>query len=249
MDLDQGPTFRENDAIFMPAKNVRKHYVSNVYYHIYNRGVDGRKIFTSDKDCKIFLYYLKRYLAPRDDPDQFIPSKIRMLQENLKLICYCLMPTHFHLLVYQKVERAITEIMRRVCTGYVSYFNKEHGRRGSLFESNYKAAIIDSELYFLHLSRYINLNPQSLDPKESVFDHSWKSFRDYPYSSYGEYIGRKKAKKWLDTEPILELFQPSDNRSSITLLVGTGIGSYKDFVEDYSQNSQELLGELCLDAK
>jgi len=50
----------------MPAKNSEKLYISNGYYHIYNRGVEKRKIFLNDMDYVVFLSYLKEYLLPKD---------------------------------------------------------------------------------------------------------------------------------------------------------------------------------------
>lgn len=52
----------------MPAKNVIKTYVENSFYHIYNRGVDKRLIFTNQKDYKAFLNILKTALSPPPDP-------------------------------------------------------------------------------------------------------------------------------------------------------------------------------------
>ena len=48
----------------MPGKNVLKQYVEEGYYHIYNRGVEKRKIFLDEQDYKVFLKYLKLYLDP-----------------------------------------------------------------------------------------------------------------------------------------------------------------------------------------
>lgn len=37
----------------MPAKNIIKPYVENAYYHLYNRGVNGGKIFLDKQDYKV----------------------------------------------------------------------------------------------------------------------------------------------------------------------------------------------------
>jgi len=50
----------------MPAKNTLKPYIAGGFYHIYNRGVEKREIFLDDQDRKIFLYYLKIYLSPKE---------------------------------------------------------------------------------------------------------------------------------------------------------------------------------------
>ena len=50
----------------MPAKNRIKVYAENGYYHIYNRGVEKRKIYEDEQDKGVFLSYLKEYLSPKD---------------------------------------------------------------------------------------------------------------------------------------------------------------------------------------
>ena len=50
----------------MPARNAIKQYIENGYYHIYNRGVEKRRIFLDEQDYNVFLKYLKEYLNPKD---------------------------------------------------------------------------------------------------------------------------------------------------------------------------------------
>lgn len=47
----------------MPARNIVKQYDVDSYYHVYNRGVNKRKIFVDDEDYVVFLGLLKRYLG------------------------------------------------------------------------------------------------------------------------------------------------------------------------------------------
>ena len=53
----------------MPAKNVRKEYLENGYYHLYNRGVEKRIIFLDNQDYSVFLSYLKEYLIPKNEKE------------------------------------------------------------------------------------------------------------------------------------------------------------------------------------
>ncbi|MBI2591928.1 transposase [Candidatus Saccharibacteria bacterium] len=75
------------------------------------------------------------------------------------------MPTHFHLLVYNKKETGITDLMCSILTAYGLYFNRVHKGRGRLFESTYEASLINDEAYLWHISRYIHLNPQDIRSK------------------------------------------------------------------------------------
>ena len=51
----------------MPARNRIKTYLSNGYYHLYNRGVEKRTIFMDHQDFATFLSYLKEYLTPKNE--------------------------------------------------------------------------------------------------------------------------------------------------------------------------------------
>ena len=121
------------------------------------------------------------------------------------------MPNHFHLLVYQIKEKAMTRLMRGVMSSYSLYFNKRYQRLGHLFESCYRASRISSETYLLHMSRYIHLNPDK-----------WQS---YKYSSLSSFIGTYE-RDWVVTAPILGLY--------------TSKAAYKAFLEDYEQQRDEL---------
>lgn len=96
------------------------------------------------------------------------------------------------------------------------YFNKKYDRVGSLFQGVFKAVDIDNENYFLWVSRYIHRNPEN--------------FRNYPYSSYGDYLGNRQT-TWLNTKTILDMFASS------------GLGktkNYQNFVENDVEDPIDL---------
>ncbi|OVE78496.1 hypothetical protein BVY00_02575 [bacterium G20] len=195
----------------MPSRNVVREFAPDSYYHVYNRGVEKRIIFTDDQDYTVFLGLLKKYLSG-ESPDKQNRHNFKNFQGELRLLAYCLRPNHLHLLFYQSAESAITELMRRINTSYTMYFNNRHNRIGSLFQGTYRASGIDADEYLDHISRYIHLNS--------------REYKQWPYSSYHNYMGSKKA-MWLDTETILGLFN-GDPRQ------------YESFVADYENSKREL---------
>lgn len=223
----------------MPTKNTIKTYITDGIYHIYNRGVDKREIFLGERDYNIFLYYLRSYLLPVSAQEK-PPSNIRYLQNftlynEIRLIAYVLMPNHFHLLVQQKSEKAITEYMKRLSNGYVEYFNKRYERAGALFQSRYKAVLINDDNYLLHLTRYIHLNPLELF---TIDKDIFNKLQHYPFSSYPDYIGKRNS-GWLNNKMILEYFKNNQDQY--------GFGSYEEFVEQYALECKEMLGNLTID--
>lgn len=208
----------------MPAKNSVKQFIENGYYHLYNRGVEKRNIFLDQQDYAVFLHYLKQYLDPTLSVKGSDPHS---LSAEIELLSFCLMPNHFHFLAKQNKKNSITQLMRAVCTNYVMYFNKKYNRVGGLFQGKYKGILIETDVYLLHLSRYIHLNPGS-DP------------RLYSYSSYTYYLGWRNA-TWIKTEEILAYFKTAQRTSLKDCL------SYESFVEDFVESSEEILGNLTLE--
>ena len=137
----------------MPQKNSRKQYGSGGHYHIYNRGVEKRLIFQDEVDYKTFISYMKQYLSPpnlkglalKDDTGSTIsPSHIpNNYFGDIKLLAYCLMPNHIHLLVRQLQGGGISKFMRKIGAGYGLYWNQKYERRGRLFDGRYKIVLAD----------------------------------------------------------------------------------------------------------
>lgn len=226
----------------MPAKNTLKPYIENSYYHIYNRGVEKRIIFIDEQDYRVFLSYLKVYLSPEDlrKGDSFtnIPRRrpLNNFYQKIDLLAYCLMPNHFHLLLKQKPADGIEKFMRSIGTKFVQYFNRRYDRVGPLFQNTYKAVLIESDEQLLHLSRYIHLNPLGDNKKESPLQARLLSV----YSSYADYLGKRKT-LWVQPKEISSFFKTAQRTNLKDIL------SYQSFVEDYSQPSEELLGDLILE--
>lgn len=203
----------------MPAKNVLKTYASGGYYHIYNRGVDKGLIFRKDQDYKTFLSYLKIYLSLQGDSLKVAPSrKLRNYFGEIGLLCYCLMPNHFHLFVQQKSNHGIDHFMRSLATKYVRYFNTHYHRLGPLFQDTYKAVQIQSDIQFIYLSKYIHRNPLGLSP----YKEYPRRLIEYPYSSYGNYLNNF-LQSWVQTADILSYFSRINPQLSYESFVIQGL--------------------------
>lgn len=225
----------------MPSKNIIKIYVENGVYHIYNRGVEKRITFCDKEDYRVFLHYLKSYLMPPDQEQKFLPRGISRslnsfsLYKEIELLVYCLMPNHFHLMMKQFTRDAIIEFMQRLSNAYVEYFNKKYDRVGPLFQGRYKAVLVDNEAFFLHLSRYIHRNPGEILEKPTP-----EELIKYSYSSYPDYLGKRNT-PWVHKDEIMQYFSQAQKTSL------QDFSSYQSFVEDYPEDSKEILGNLALD--
>lgn len=138
-------------------------FANGEYYHIYNRGVDKRAVVSDKYDAQRFLESMTIFNT--EDPvgsiyeHSFIDNNdIHVRKPLVSIVCYCLNPNHYHMLVCQRCERGVEKFMHKLSTGYTCYFNQKYKRTGSLFQGPYKAIHIDSNEYLLHLSAYVNLN-------------------------------------------------------------------------------------------
>ena len=186
----------------MPSKNTIRNFIKGGIYHIYNRGVEKRDIFLDQQDYNIFLFYLKTYLTPPDNKKKIPFNILRLgpdfdLYKNINLLCYVLMPNHFHFLVKQISKDAVTELMKRLTNAYVKYFNDKYQRVGPLFQGRYRGVLVLKDEYFMYLSFYIHINPIELPEYSDI-----KKLKNYSYSSYMDYIGKRNT-SWVHKDYIL----------------------------------------------
>ena len=106
----------------------------------------------------------------------FEKEKTESNPKLVEFVCYCLNPNHYHFALKQLVENGIAKFMHRLGTGYTKYFNKKYENIGSLFQGTYKAKHIDTNKYLLHLSAYINLNPEAHQLGSLASKSSWEEY-------------------------------------------------------------------------
>ena len=195
----------------MPGRNLTRQFSSDAHYHIYNRAVDKQTIFKEDADYQYFSDIFTRHVGSEPSTDKY-GRNYKWLGDQIEILAFCWMPNHYHIFVLQKENnRAIAELMQSVGTSYTMYFNKKYSRKGSLFETNYKASMINNESYFAHISRYIHLNP--------------RDYKTWPYSSLQDYTGKPKH-AWVKPDYIKKDFIQSQK--------------YMNFLEDYEDTKQNL---------
>lgn len=193
----------------MPAKNVIKEYVDDSVYHVVNRGVEKRQIFLDAEDYAVFLNLLKRYLSIDTTYDKS-GRPYTNYYNRLELLAFCLMPNHFHLLLWQNESRDFSKFIQAVCTAYAGYFNTKYSRVGTLFQGVFKAKRLNNDGYYQHISRYIHLNPLS----------AYSDYKSYKYSSLPYYINSFTA-SWVRPTRILSMF--------------SGPQDYMTFMSDYEE--------------
>ncbi len=148
-------------------------------------------------DRKLFLKYL--YLL--NDADIESPSRNMLASDKtetvvhklVNLCAFCLMPNHFHLLLYECTEGGISKFMQRLGIAYTMYFNEKYARSGGLFQGTFKSRLIEDEAYLMRTIDYLHMNPiQHKDEegaKMSLRKNDFATLDTYPWSSYRDYCG------------------------------------------------------------
>jgi putative transposase len=188
-------------------------FADNEYYHIFNRGVEKRDIFSDDRDYQRFFLSLvlmndekeglmirwRNYQAsqPNATVEKFLRSNLSEKKPLVKIISYCLNPNHYHFILKQIRNRGIEKFMQRIATGYTMYFNKKYKRSGVLFQGKFKSSHIKSNSQLLRMSVYVNCNSEI---------HGISPARNYKWCSFPEYIGRRQ-KRLCCTKVIMSHFK------------------------------------------
>jgi len=177
----------------MPT-NRKLVFVNDEIYHVFNRGVEKRPTFINKWELKRAILTLDYYrfaklpiklskflILPNSDQTKLLESIKKDCEKLVEIICFCLMPNHFHFLLKQKVDKGIPIFISNFTNSYTKYFNTRNERVGPLFQGIFKAVRIESEEQLIHVSRYIHLNPVSsfLIKPEDLENYEWSSYPEY----------------------------------------------------------------------
>ena len=210
----------------------------NEVYHVMNKSIAGYVIFNSDEEYNrmksLLPFYRKKKIGAsfslstrRDRESEIAASRKEKVNTDLvTIIAYCLMPTHFHMILQEHEEKDIATYISRVLNSYTRYFNLRHKRKGPLWEARSKKVIIENDDILLHITRYIHLNP--------VTAYLVNKPEDWEFSSYNEYLGKSAS---------------SDSICSFKNLLEINPQSYAEFVNDQISYQRELakIRKLTLD--
>lgn len=214
---------------------MARQIVTGNIYHVLNRGVDKRKIFSNDKDYLRFIHNLFEFndTEPVNNRAYFISNTksidvgCRYIGKRAKerrprkllveILVFTLMPNHYHLMVKILRENGLSEFMKKLNMGYSKYFNQKNERSGTLFESKYKLVPIETQAHFIHLPYYIHANsldlimPEWREKKLKDYKKAMKFLEKYRWSSFSDYIGKKNFPSVTSREFLMEMYKTPKN--------------------------------------
>ncbi len=172
------------------------------YYHVYSRGNNYQTIFFERESYLYFLKLVRRYLV----------------DENISILAYYLMPNHYHLLV-QCNGGNLSEAMQLLSLTYTKSINKRFNRVGSLFQGRFKAVLVNSGEYLVHLVRYIHFNPVKADLVKSASEWEFSSFSEYAGIRSGSLPSMELVRSMIDSDEEYRSFLTEGNLPSIPELM------------------------------
>lgn len=192
-------------------RTARKKSESGIY-HVLLRGINKQLIFEDDEDCKKYLQVIT----------------LCQKKGEFKLLVYCLMGNHLHLLIKEEKEN-LEQIFKRIGVRYVYWYNKKYNRLGHLFQDRFKSEPIEDDSYFLTVLRYIHQNPIKAGLCKNMTQYKWSSYHDYLSGTgitdtefglalFHENIDKAKAffVIYMDDEEITECFEFQANHKRLT---------------------------------
>lgn len=137
-----------------------RNYIKTIFFHVITQGINKSYIFEKSEDIKYHIKTMYKLSA----------------QHEIKIIAYCIMNNHVHMLIETYDIKELSKYMQRLNTTYAKYYNKKYNRIGYVFRDRYKSEGIYSEEQLYNCIKYIYDNPV----KARICNRP----EEYPYSNY-----------------------------------------------------------------
>jgi putative transposase len=192
-------------------------------YHVFNRSIAQQPIFFESKDYQRFLDTINfyRYASPPlrfsfynrltdQEKTAFMENLQKEGTKQIAIFTFCLMPNHFHFLLKELIEGGIRKFASNLQNSYAKYCNTKSKRTGGLFQEMFKAVRIETDEQFIHVARYIHLNPYS-----SFIVKDLNQLQSYPWCSLRDYLEENRF-DFLDKEFLISFFKSKNHFKNFT---------------------------------
>lgn len=153
----------------------------DIIYHVLNRRAGRLPLFETDGDYRAFERILAEAVA----------------RGGIRLLAYCLMPNHWHLLLWPRDDGELSESLRWLTVTHAQRWHAAHGTVGTgpLYQGRFKSFPVQSDEHFLTVARYVERN--ALRAKLVRRAEAWR------YSSlHRRHHGDARARAWLSDWPL-----------------------------------------------
>lgn len=130
-------------------------------YHVLNRGNAQAQVFHKDDDYAAFVRL-------------FEPACERL---PMRLLGYCLMPNHFHLILWPHHDGDLGRWMQWLLTSHVRRYHRHYGGSGHVWQGRFKAFPMQEDEHYLAVLRYVERNPVRANLVRKAEAWQWSSLR------------------------------------------------------------------------
>lgn len=131
-------------------------------YHVLNRGNGRQQVFHEDKEYEAFIELM---------------AEAKTMYE-VKILAYCLMPNHFHLLLMPAKAEEMSKWMQWLMTSHVRRHHRSHGTSGHVWQGRFKSFIVQKDEHLLTVARYVEGNPVRAKLVKSAKGWAWSSYKE-----------------------------------------------------------------------
>ena len=128
-------------------------------YHVLNRGNARHEVFHKPADYAAFLQL-------------FDDAQVR---HPMRLVAYCLMPNHFHLVLWPREDGDLSRWMQWLQTTHVRRYHQHYRTGGHVWQGRFKAFPIQQDEHLLTVLRYVERNPLRAGLAAAVDGWRWSS--------------------------------------------------------------------------
>jgi putative transposase len=146
-------------------------------YHVLNRGNARTRVFRREADYVAFLKLI-------DDAVERLP---------LRVLSYCLIPNHFHLVLWPRGDGDLSRWMQWLLTAHVRRYHRHYHGSGHVWQGRFKAFPIQRDEHLLTVMRYVERNPLRAGLV--------KKAQNWPWSSLGAMAANQRP-RWLVDGPV-----------------------------------------------
>ncbi|MCF7957370.1 MAG: transposase [Phycisphaerae bacterium] len=142
----------------MPRKTRAS--VGNMCYHVINRGNNRARIFHKDQDYLRFTEMMGEAIE----------------RHPMRLLSWCLMPNHFHMVLWPHNDGDLSTWMHWLMTAHVRRYHRHYNSSGHIWQGRYKAFAIQDNHHYLTVLRYVESNAKRAKLVNRAEDWQWSSF-------------------------------------------------------------------------
>ena len=136
--------------------------IGGICYHVINRGNGSSTVYHNSSDYQSFIQLMVKACDR-------IPMRV---------LSYCLMPNHFHLVLWPFGDGDMSRWMQWLLTSQVRRYHWLRGTSGRIWQGRFKGFPIQQDSHLLQVMRYVERNPVRANLVRSAADWSWSSISE-----------------------------------------------------------------------